>query len=227
MASIVEIYNQALTAIGQKGKLQSPDEPSIEAGECNLWYADARDQVLRAAPWNCATGTARLALQAERNSNVAWVATDPRPGWRFAYSIPNDMLRPRYLTTFARFDLGVSAASSRVLYSNEEASILVYTQQLTNPELWDVDLRQAIVFSLAASIAPRLTGSKDRTRLVIAQAIDKITNARVNSANEVVEETEHVPDWLAARGYGGSTPSARYVYPMGDISISGTNYGLS
>src|SRR5690606_12762983 len=102
-----------------------------------------------------------LALSTERG-DAPWAANDPAPGWRYAYALPSDFLAPRYLSDYAQFDLGVNALDQRVLYTNSHQPILRYTKRQTQPGLWDVDLRSAIVFALAAHIAPKLTGSSDK-----------------------------------------------------------------
>ena len=219
-ADVVSVYNMALAAIGTRARVQSPTEVSPEAEQCSLWYEEVRDLVLRSAPWNCASAFRRLALSSERQDEV-WVPGAPAPGWRYAYALPGDFLAPRYLTDYAQFDLGVNSLDQKVLYTNSYQPILRYTKRQARPDLWDVDLRAAIVFALAAHIAPKLTGSSDKVRLVTAQAIDKIMAAREASANETQTYQESVPEWLVARGYGGLTPFTPYIYPQAEFTFAG------
>lgn len=223
---VVSVYNMALAAVGTRARVQSISEVSPEAEQCSLWYEEVRDLVLRTAPWNSASAYRRLALSSERNSDAPWVPNDPAPGWRFAYAIPSDLLAPRYLTGYAQFELGVNSLDQKVLYTNADQALLRYTKRQTRPDIWDVDLRSAIAFALAAHIAAKLTGSTDKVRLVTAQAIDKIMQARQASANEVQFQNDSVPEWIAARGYGGTAPVTPFIYPFAEFSYGGLSTSL-
>lgn len=225
--SEVTIYNWALAAIGTKARLQSPTQAGTEAESCSLWYESVRDLILRSAPWDCARAYSRLAVSAERIGDVAWVDTDPAPGWRFAYALPADHLAPRSLAGFERFELGTNSLNQKVLYTNVEAAILCYTKRQTNPAVWEVDLQHAIAFGLAAHIAMKLTGSKDKVTLVTAQAVDKIMGAREASSNAPQFGYDGVPEWLAARGYGDTAPATKFIYPWAEFSVMGTYSALN
>lgn len=220
-ADVVSVYNMALAAIGTRARVQAPNEVSIEAEQCTLWYDEVRDLILRAAPWNCASAYKRLALSSENDGADAWVAADPAPGWRYAYALPSDYLYPRYLTSYAQFEIGVNSVDQKVLYTNEAQPILRYTKRQTRVDLWDADLRSAISFALAAHIAAKLTGSSDKVRLVTAQAIDKVIAARQASANETQFQFDTIPEWIAARGYAQQGPATPYLFPAAEFSFGG------
>lgn len=225
--TVVDIYNWALAAVGTKSRVQSPTEASIEAEACTIFYENVRDQILRSAPWDCARAFKRLALSAERSDDAAWVATDPAPGWLYAYALPADFIWPRYISTFAKFELGVNSLDQRVIYTNDAAPILCYTKRQTRVDLWDSDLQAAVGFALGAHICMKLTASESKTRLVTAQAIDKILAARQAAANAPNFSQESVPEWIAARGYGGVSPAVPYIYPSAEFSYSGFSSALT
>lgn len=216
----VSIFNLALNAIGTRDNVAAPSEASREAEVCRLWFGPSRDHVLRAAPWASAKAFSRLAVLAERDETLAWELTDPEPGFRFAYAAPEDMLAPRYLSTFGRFTLGIHG-DSKALMTQEETTILVYTKKQENIGLWDVHLKMAIVHTLAAFIAMPLTGKLQRAKMMEDKANALIYQARESNANIDDNQYDTVPDWLLARGYAGVTPSTRYYYPYGPmISVS-------
>lgn len=219
--SIVDVYNWALAALGSRSRVQSPTESSIEAERCSLFFENVRDQILRSAPWDCARSYKRLAVSAVRDETQPWTDLDPPPGYRFAYSLPADFIWPRYLTTFAKFELGINANNQRVLYTNQEQAILCYTKRQTRIDLWEADLAAAIGFALAAHICASITGSNDKVRLVTSQAIDKILTARQNSANAPQILLETTPEWIAARGsaYGINNPI--FIYPSAEFAYGG------
>lgn len=221
----VTIYNWALAAVGTVARVQSPDEASDEAEACSLWYETVRDQILQTAPWDSAKAFKRLAQSSEQTDET-WIATDPAPGWRFAYAFPSDMLRPRYITNYARFELGTNSANQRVIYTNQEAAILCYTKRQVQVSLWDEDLKAAVAFALAAHICMKLTGSLDRVQFVTAQAYDKVLAARQQSANTPQANLVSTPSWIAARGYAGTAPESQYVYPNAEFTVAGFNYAV-
>lgn len=218
--SIVDIYNMALNAVGTRDDVSSPSENSREAEVCRRWYDNARDLILRAAFWPSAEAFSRLSVLAERDETEAWTSSDPAPGFRFAYAVPNDLLVPRYQADFGRFTFGVYG-SQRAVMSNTEQVILAYTRQQTNVGLWDNALLMAIVYSLAAHIAMPLHGKPARAKSMADQANNLILSARELAANTGENQYDTVPDWIAARGYAKQTPDQRYLFPYGPmISVS-------
>jgi hypothetical protein len=220
--SVLRLWNQAVSALGVTNTIGAEDEVSLEARQCTLWYETVRDAVFRAAPWASLTGYSRLALNAERDTDEDWVATDPPPGWLYAFSQPAHMARPRALASGAQFIVS-NVGNSRVIVCNEETPILFYTRDDINITNWDVDLFHAVVYGLAAHIARGLTGNDADVRTNFQLAVEKILIARVNNANQQNVQAEPIPDWLAARGTNLSMPTSRYVYPSADFTIMGSN----
>jgi hypothetical protein len=221
MIDVVSIYNQALSLVGERTTISSTTQvhPAVEV--CNLWYPSVRDSILASAPWQSATAFQRLAVLAERDFLVDWVTTDPSPYWRFTYGQPGDLLRPRHLNTYAQFTPGTDSANRKVIWANAEDPILVYTKRQERPDLWDIGLQRAIVFGLAAHIAIKLTGKRERAIDSHALAMAIIMEARVNEANSQEHFLDYTPEVLVARGYSGATSSARYIYPYADFTVSG------
>lgn len=212
----VSIYNMALNAVGTRDNIAATTEESREAEVCRLWFGPVRDHVLRAAPWPSTRAYQRLALLAERDDTLAWAEGDPEPGFRYAYAAPTDMVYPRNLNTFGRFVLGVHE-DQRAIFTQDELALLAYTKQQTNIALWDVQLKMAIVHALAAFIAMPLHGKAGRARQAQDTANSLILEARVNAANTDENVYETIPDWIAARGYAGSAPNTRFIYPYGPM----------
>jgi hypothetical protein len=215
--SVVALFNLALNAVGTRDDVSSVDERSREAEVCRLWYPQARDTVLQAAYWASTKGFARLAVLAERTTDT-WSSTDPEPGFRFAYALPSDFIQPRYLSSYERFTMGLmlqGGGDVRALMASTEQAVLCYTKRQDNPTLWDGQLGLAIAYSLAAHIGMPLHAKAQRVNNAIQIANQKIMEARVSAANSEVNSYETIPDWIAARGYAGSAPDARYYFPMG------------
>lgn len=216
MAAEVDVYNMALSAIGARSRVSAVDEASEEAETAKLWYATVRDSVLEAANWPSTTSFSRLALDTERDFDEDWVLTDPEPDFRYAYSLPTDMLRPRSLSTWERFTLGLVNGQRRLM-TNTENAILVYTARQTLIDAWDASLKMAIVYALAAFISIPITGKVGRAQYNLGLANSLILEARVRAANDKVNSFESIPDWIAARGYSGAVSPTRYAYPSGEL----------
>lgn len=226
-AGPVDVYNWALAAVGSRARLQSISEASREASICTLFYENVRDQILRSAPWDSARTYKRLAQISMRAEDASWVSTDPAPGWNYAYALPSDFIWPRSISTFARFEMGITATDQRVIYTNDAAPILCYTKRQTRVDLWDSDLQAAVGFALGAHICMSLTGSQDKVRLITAQAIDKIIAARQNAANSPDFQLDSTPEWIAARGYAGTAPVSPYIYPSAEFTYAGFSSALT
>lgn len=215
-ADEVSIFNMALNAVGTRDNVSAVNEVSREAEVCRLWFEPTRDQVLRAAPWPSAKAHARLAVLATRDDTLAWTATDPDPGFRYAYAVPSDLLVPRFSTSYSRFAYS-QWQDKNVIMSNEEAMILCYTKKQTIVPLWDVALRMAISYALAAYICMPLIGKAARAKQAQDTANNLIFQAREQSANDDNDFLDTVPEWFTARGYAGNAPASRFFWPEGPM----------
>ena len=214
------IYNLALSELGSRTSVADPNEASREAELCKLWYTNTVHMVLRAAPWPCATAYKRLGLLKARSDTSTWATDDPEPPWLYAYGAPNDIIRPRYLTSYERFRLSTYSSSAAVMCNNADP-VLVYTKQELVVSRWDSQLQLAIAYALAGHVAMGLTGKAARAQRVVEAANNLILQARESAANEDDEPHETLPDWLSARGATVGTPT-RYIHPNGPlISVMG------
>jgi hypothetical protein len=85
MADIVTIWNMALANIGSTAVLLTQNDNAKAAVQCNLWWATARDYVLRAYPWPFAEMTVTLAQIP--------TATYQPPDYQYAFGVPADCVR--------------------------------------------------------------------------------------------------------------------------------------
>lgn len=222
--TVLKVWNQALGALGSSEIVASQTEVSPEAEACNLYYETARDAVFRAARWSTLTSFFRLAAYATRDEDVDWVSTDPPPGWTYAFTLPSDCIRPRFLSSFGKFELS-RVGSRQVIACNEETPILCYTGLQTDPDKWDVDLQQAVIYSVAAHVAKRVTGNDSDLNNMYTLAQQFILTARANDANISAEGQmmDWMPSWLQARGTNLQAPEQKFVYPSAEFTVFGAN----
>lgn len=98
MASLLDVYNLALTNLDISQPVNSVNDQTPAAGVCNRYYDFARQTVLEKAHWGFATKMAALALLLDQ-STVATQAAMVFPGWRYVYAKPTDCLRALAVTT--------------------------------------------------------------------------------------------------------------------------------
>jgi hypothetical protein len=114
MTSETDVANRALALIGTRSQIASLTENSNEAIQTNLIFASTRDELLRLAPWNCATNYNNLSLicaapGTPENPSAApltWSKGIPPPPWSYEYAYPSDCLRPLWIVP--QFSTGFS-----------------------------------------------------------------------------------------------------------------------
>ncbi len=111
MTTIVEVANRMLQVLGTRTTVQASEvgpgavPVSNEAIQFNLIYYEARDRLLRMAPWNSAMKTANLTYVTSQPgtpentsaSTTLWSPGQPAPPWAYAYQYPVDCLMPRWV----------------------------------------------------------------------------------------------------------------------------------
>lgn len=209
--SKVGLFNLALSACGSSASVSSETENSREAELCSLWYETSRDVVQGAAPWATVRRYQRLALRQERVGDQ-WAPSDPAPAFRYAYATPAGMLQPYHLESFSRFEYS-SYSGGRQISCDEDAPILYYNARVEDISQWETGLYIATFHDLAFRIAKALTGRDSTVQMNFELARDQINSMLVMAMNSEHKPVEHLPDWLAIRGY--SEPNqTRFVYPF-------------
>lgn len=182
MTDLLSVYNEALGVAGARGKLSSVADRSREREVCDLFYPSARKRAFAMAYWPSLTSAARLNKVAERNPAVDWADGDPLPPWRFAYALPADHSRSRFLEARSPFTFGRRGAEL-VLLTNEEKAILTYTSLIESPASWEDALYQVVVAELALTITPSLSLSDSSAQRTNLYYMKTVSSALVQQAN--------------------------------------------
>ena len=217
--SVLDIWNQALSAVKARGRLTSLSDRTPEGEVCSQIYPTVLEMVQCAAWWPACKALARLALLSE--SDEEWTEGDPEPGYAFAYALPEGMLHPWHFTDYTPFSLSYSSTRGRMLLStNTQSPVLVYARKNEDPASWTQGQRQATIFALAAHIATPLTGSRAMVEQNFQLASRILEDEQARAANAIEPDSRPAVPWLAARGFSVS-PRDRFIYPFGAVSVAG------
>ena len=218
---VVTVWNLALSAAGSRATVSSEDEVSREANLCRLWYNPVKDNVLKTASWPSTKRYSRLAVLAERDSSADWVNTDPSPGYKFAYAIPAGILAPRYLTTYARFELEMLGDVLAIM-TNEEQAVLHYSAKQDDVTRWDAGLDMAMTYSLASHMCYGLNAKSGLAARLDEKAFSFVVSAQTDIANEADDYSDKLAPWHSSRGFTDVPVATQFFYPYEALNAAGT-----
>lgn len=229
MTTDVDVCNMALSEIGSQELITAIGESTPAGRQSELYYTRMRQQLLRTAPWGFARRTVTLTetgTLAEETSPYPWLFKyeHPEDCQKFRYVLPppfppsgesvpdvsSGSLFPwcapsrefRFLIALDVTTSGEPPATvqSKVIISNLEDALGVYTADVEDPDLWDSLFTNALTMTLASKFVMPLTGNVGLKREYEAMAQAAIVQARAVDGNESISVNEHVPDWIAVRG---------------------------
>ncbi len=231
MTSPADIVNRALSSIGARSTIASFEESSKEAQQGNLWYDKRRRQLLRTAPWGFARMTEQLSLLGTLVDSTApypflYKYEYPSACFKMRYVLgsPADAIPSGIPVTgdslFGAMGMSPSRANRylvasdtdeygnqrKVILSNVQNAIAVYTGDVVSPDMWDDLFEDALTSVLAYTFVIPLTGNAGMRDDFRRAAEVAITNARAADGNEAINSTQHTPDWISVRGYGVDLP---------------------
>ncbi len=195
MVSTVDICNLALDELGEEA-ITALDEGTTVANLCNRNIGAARDELLRAHPWNFAI----------RRRKMARLAAAPDFGFAYAFQKPVDWLRTIGVH-------GDSGGFSNPEYRMEGEEVLAdspnlylrYVARIDDPNIYDVLFVEALALKLAARLSKPITQSSSEKERVEALARDVVRQARAVDAVEDFPDQPPLGSWLTARQREGGT----------------------
>ena len=152
-ASTVEICNVALLRLGVKATIKALTDQVEEAEVCSALFKPTRDKVLYDWEWGFAT----------REKSLARYTGNPSSERLYAYALPTDFIRARYLSTGSIPRLSASRPSfkivaaeggqTRALSCDVDPASLVYTARIEDPTMWSPAFDDCFAWRLAAELA--------------------------------------------------------------------------
>lgn len=192
--SDTDVANRALSAIGTRSQIASLQEISNEAQQCALLIYPVRDELLRMAPWNCATNFNSMDLicaapgtpENPSVGNSVWTKGIPAPPWAYEYVYPQDCIRPLWIVP--QFTTGFAAG-------------VPITTAVTGgaPQFWNgppVKFKVSIDQIDPVSGLPTTTGLDQRVILTNQEQAILCYLKRVTNPN--VMDEQFVQAWVAA-----------------------------
>jgi hypothetical protein len=175
-----QITNLALGAIGQRQLIDLLTEDSPEAAAAQVYYEQARLEVLSSWWWKFATKRQVLALTG-----------DERTDWAFCYATPSDCLVARYIwngraaPTNIPFDKELDdAGTGLVILTDQEDAELVYTAKAPPIGLYPPHFVRAFALHLATYLANMLPVRPELGNNLNQRATFALQTAQKLDANE-------------------------------------------
>jgi hypothetical protein len=255
MATAVEICNRALDEIGARVVITTLGENTPQGKVATRQYDPMRKQLLRAAPWGFSRKTDLLVVEGTLAANpptspYPWQAKNtypldclkmhyilPQPTSQQVAGVPtvgDTLFAPwcapsrnyRYIPAYDPGSAGFPGAH-RVLLTNVNPALAIYTVDVTDPTLFDELFENALVMALANRFVMPLSGNVKLKMSYAQMAQAAITEARAADANEAIPSSDHTPDWIMARGFGGGLPGGpQFQAGMWYSGYDDVNWGM-
>lgn len=193
-----DLVNNALRRVGYKKRIGNLFDGSAAARVALDIYGQTRDQMLFANDWDFSERNANAALlkQAPPDGyippNVWNPAINPSPPWLFEYAYPADALKIRSVrgqplfvfdfdpqpNIFSVENDNAYNPAQRVILSNVESALIVYTGRVTDLTAWNDDAIEAFAAALGRRLAPALIGL-DAAKLSAADEVQETQAAEM------------------------------------------------
>ena len=176
MASVVDICNSALNLLGAS-TISALTDDTKNARLCNQRYEPIRSRIFRSHPWNCLIKRVELAKD----------SAAPVIEYSSQFTLPSDCLRVIKVSNGATDSINSDLeyrVEGRKIKTNEGAIYLIYVAENTDPNIYDINLREAISHQLAADIAYAVTNNATLANQYLQRANDRLKEARFIDATE-------------------------------------------
>jgi hypothetical protein len=193
MASEVSICNQALAHIGAEAEIESLTESTEEAKYCNIYYAHARDHLLRSHAWNFAT----------KYVTLAQIGTAPS-GWTYQYQYPSDCLNALEIVNtnsedILEFEVISDSASGKYIVTDVQDAELRYTSAITDPNVFDLGFIEVLTWAVAYRIAEPITGNTNKKGEALTIYQNTLKSTTATDSGEGRNDPALDATWIEAR----------------------------
>lgn len=201
MASDVDICNLALAHFGDEANVQAIDPPdgSPQADHCARFYPIARGVCLESFAWDFA----------KRRASLTGIE-NPIASWAYAYRLPADYLKAHAVllpestddTKTYPYVIETDSTGARILYTNVEQAVLVYTKLVTDTTKYTPLFISTMSWLLASYVSGPITKDPDLKKACYAMYLEELGKAAASNANASKRDDQYkdfIPSHLAAR----------------------------
>lgn len=211
----------------------NPSDGSTEGDAASILYEPLMNSLHRAANWNFARKQDYLTLLRAAVINGIQSDNPPPQPWFYEYLYPADCLRARFIIPYFASNSNVSPPlttsetvipnlfegppikfvvgndrdlhgnPTRVILTEMQNAILVYTARITDPTQWDPNFLDAATNYLGAWLINALSRNRAQLNDMVAATKEIIATARTTDGDEGITSADHLPDWIAVRGFSG------------------------
>lgn len=196
-SSDIDIVNRALGLLGAKF-ITSLTEDTKEANFSNTLYADSRNAVFRAHPWNCLTKRVSLSL----------LSTTPAYDFDFEFQLPADFLRivtPEDPTLIYKIE-------GNKLLTYEDTFKTTYIAKITTVAQYDALLIDTLAARLAHDLAMPLVQNLKTLEAMRSLYLQKLQEARSVDAMEGTPEGLEAEFYIESRTSGVNLSNDRFYH---------------
>lgn len=214
---------------GFQSAIGGTNDGSNESNQLSLLYDSVRQGLLRQVYWNFARKEAALTqLKAATDTDTTcpqpWqfeyafpsdclrvrhlLPTLNNTGTTNSTVVPSGSVyaTPWYPNSAVRFIVGndvpdSSVAPVRVILTDLQYALAVYTNDITDPNMFDTNFVDALVHLLASRLVLNLSGDKNTSVQMVQMAQGYISMAQRSDGNEGTQIQNRPADWISARGY--------------------------
>lgn len=198
MASVIQVANRALTKLGA-ARITSLDDDVKSARALKSMFDDVRDDELRAHRWSFAL----------KRTSLAALVTAPAFGYLYQYQVPADFLKldmvddrfpPVSMDNYINEEYVDWMLEGNLILTDIAAPLkLRYISQVTDPNGWDVNFREALACRLAAELAEDLTQSNQKRQLAWEEYKQALVRAIKSNAIERIPVPIGDTPWIFGR----------------------------
>jgi hypothetical protein len=198
VASVIQVANRALTKLGS-ARITSIDDDVKAARSVKSCFEDLRDDELRSHRWSFAL----------KRTSLAALSEAPAFGYEYQYQLPSDFLRldminDQFPSVVMDNYIGAEALDyvlegKKVLTDFEAPLYVRYIAQITDPNMWDINFREALACRIAAELAEDLTQSNQKRQLAWDEYKQAISKAIRTNAIERLPVQPPDDSWVVGR----------------------------
>lgn len=193
-ASPVAICSNALSQLGEAA-ITSLTDGTVRSNQCNSHFGPARDQALERMRPNFAKTVVVLA-QASPAPSIKWDAEFPLPS---DYITMVEVLPAGAGQAFTPVDYEIIGQS---LFTDQATIEIIYIKRVTDSTLWTPSFALALMYKLAALIAPLLKSDKTWAESMELQFERTLEIASVIDAQEESTKPIQADDLIVVRSLG-------------------------